>query len=163
MTSFGLGGTRLRAPSARKRRRLIILLLALLGLGTATALALSAFRDNLVFFYSPTDLVAQSLGTRTFRLGGLVEKGSVQRAPDGVTVRFVVTDQVHKVPVTFKGILPDLFREGQGVVAEGHLDGHGVFIATDVLAKHDATYMPPEVAKALGRAGTEHVTTSLVR
>lgn len=137
----------------RKKRRLYTLGLALLGLGTASALALTAFQENLVFFYSPSDLQAREVGDRPFRLGGLVEEDSVRRAPDGITIEFRVTDLAHAVPVTYYGIVPDLFREGQGVVAEGRLGPDGVFVATEVLAKHDENYMPPEVADALKRAG----------
>ncbi|MGQ9364752.1 cytochrome c maturation protein CcmE [Azospirillum sp. ST 5-10] len=138
----------------RKKRRLYMLGLALLGLGTATALALTAFEDNLVFFFSPSDLQAKAaeVDGRSFRLGGLVEDGSVKRLPDGVTTDFRVTDGVAGVLVTYRGQLPDLFREGQGVVAEGKLRPDGVFIAREVLAKHDENYMPPEVADALKRA-----------
>lgn len=137
----------------RKKQRLAMLLLAALGLGTATALVLTAFEDNLVFFYSPSDLQVRTVGDRTFRLGGLVEPGSVQRQDDGLTIQFTVTDLANRVPVIFKGLLPDLFREGQGVIAEGKLGGDGVFQAREVLAKHDENYMPPEVADALQRAG----------
>lgn len=136
----------------RKKRRLMVLVLCLLGLGTATGLALTAFQDNLLFFYSPTDLVERETPDRRFRLGGLVEEGSVERLSDGVTVRFVVTDTAHRVPVSYSGILPDLFREGQGVVAQGRLTADGVFVADEVLAKHDENYHPPEVDDALKSA-----------
>lgn len=138
----------------RKKRRLYMLVLALLGLGTATALTLTAFQDNLVFFFSPSDLQTKvaEVKDRSFRLGGLVEQGTVKRMPDGVSVEFRVTDGVAGVPVAYKGQLPDLFREGQGVVAEGKLRPDGVFIAREVLAKHDEKYMPPEVTDALKRA-----------
>jgi cytochrome c-type biogenesis protein CcmE len=149
----------------KKKRRLIILLLALLGLGTATALVLTAFQDNLVFFYSPSDLKEHPPGGRSFRLGGLVEAGSVARQPDGVSVRFTVTDFKSAVAVTYTGLLPDLFREGQGVVAEGRLRPDGLFEAREVLAKHDEKYMPPEVTDALKRAGHpdqgQHAITTL--
>jgi len=140
----------------RKRRRLWVLLLCGLGLGTATALTLAAFQDNLVFFHAPSDLVAARPGPeRAFRLGGLVEAGSVVRDVEAGTplVRFRVTDGAHAVPVTYRGVLPDLFREGQGVVTLGRLGPDGVFAASEVLARHDETYMPPEVAEALKRAG----------
>ncbi len=138
----------------RKKRRLTMLMLALLGLGTATALALTAFQDNLVFFFSPSDLQSKvaEVKDRSFRLGGLVEEGTVKRLPDGVSVEFRVTDGVSTVPVAYRGQLPDLFREGQGVVAEGKLRPDGVFLAREVLAKHDENYMPPEVTDALKRA-----------
>ena len=155
----------------RKKRRLYMLGLALLGLGSATALALTAFQDNLVFFYSPSDLQAKTLPPeQLFRLGGLVETGSVERRGDDartVEVRFRITDLEHSVPVIYAGILPDLFREGQGVVAEGRLRPDGVFVAREVLAKHDENYMPPEVADALNRAGAapsgspQHATKTL--
>jgi cytochrome c-type biogenesis protein CcmE len=146
----------------RKRRRLYGLGLGLLGLGTATALCLTAFRSNLVFFYSPSDLLAQDVGQRTIRLGGLVQVHSVHRLADGRTVEFVVTDTAQQVAVTYQGALPDLFREGQGVVAEGHLRPDGTFVASEVLAKHDEKYMPPGVADAVKRAGgPQHVTSTL--
>lgn len=135
-----------------KRRRLYFVLFGMTALGLAAALVLSAFRDNLVFFYSPTDLVERQVEPgRHLRLGGLVEEGSVSR--DGSTVNFVVTDLVQTVEVSFTGILPDLFREGQGVVTEGSLQSDGRFIASDVLAKHDETYLPKEVAEALKASG----------
>ncbi|HEY1795008.1 MAG TPA: cytochrome c maturation protein CcmE [Stellaceae bacterium] len=138
----------------RKRRRLVIAVCALAGLGGATALVLSAFNDNLVFFYGPTELVARHIAPgRLVRIGGLVEARSVVHDPDGRTVHFRVTDNKTELAVTYDGILPDLFREGQGVVAEGRLDGKGDFVATNVLAKHDEKYMPPEVAEALKKAG----------
>jgi cytochrome c-type biogenesis protein CcmE len=125
-------------------------------LGVATALVLSAFRDNLVFFYSPSQVAADEVpAQRSFRLGGLVEDGSLQRAGDGLDVRFVVTDRAQSVPVVYRGALPDLFREGRGVVAQGRLEGEGVqrrFVAAEVLAKHDENYMPPEAAQALRQA-----------
>ena len=137
----------------KKKRRLYILALAMLGLGTATALVLTAFQDNLVFFHSPTDIREHPTGDRAIRLGGLVEKGSLVRLPDGVTVRFTVTDLKNTVAVSYRGLLPDLFREGQGVVAEGKVRPDGLFEAREVLAKHDEKYMPPEVTDALKRAG----------
>jgi len=141
----------------RKKRRLMVLLLAGLGLGTATALTLTAFQDNLVFFLSPSDVMAQRpAGDRAFRLGGLVETGSVERhtGSDGrPTATFRVSDGPNAISVTYSGVLPDLFREGQGVVTLGRLLPDGTFRATEVLARHDETYMPPEVADALRRAG----------
>jgi cytochrome c-type biogenesis protein CcmE len=137
----------------RKRRRLITLLAALLALGTATALVLAAFNDNLVFFYSPSDLAEKAVGPeRRIRIGGLVETNSVVKQVDGHAVAFRVTDGKSELRVVYDGILPDLFREGQGVVAEGKLRD-GVFIASSVLAKHDEKYMPPEVADALKKSG----------
>lgn len=136
----------------RKRRRLYFVVLGLIGLFAATALILSATEDNLVFFFSPTELKARTVGPeQRLRVGGLVEEGSVVRSAE--TVRFTVTDTVEKLTIVYNGILPDLFREGQGIVAEGKLGRDGVFVATDVLAKHDETYMPPEVADALKKAG----------
>jgi cytochrome c-type biogenesis protein CcmE len=138
----------------RKRRRLLIVLAAMSGLGIATALVLTAFQDNLVFFYSPSDAVAKDVQPgRRFRLGGLVEEHSVEKEADGVTTKFRVTDLKSAMDVTYKGVLPDLFREGQGVVAEGHLEKGGQFVATEVLARHDEKYMPPEVAASLKKAG----------
>lgn len=135
----------------RKKRRLYMLGLALLGLGSATALALMAFEDNIVYFFSPSQLETQDIGERNFRLGGLVEEGSIERQGDGLTTHFRVTDTLKTVTVSYRGQLPDLFREGQGVVAEGHMKD-GVFVAREVLAKHDENYMPPEVADALKKA-----------
>jgi cytochrome c-type biogenesis protein CcmE len=138
----------------RKRRRLWILALGLIGLGTATALTLSAFQDHLVFFYTPTDLATKPVPRdRSLRVGGLVEEGSVKRAAGSAEVRFNVTDLERSVPVVFAGVLPDLFREGQGVVANGRLGADGVFRASEVLARHDENYMPSEVAEALKRSG----------
>ena len=135
-----------------KRRRLWLLIGSLGTLGVAAALVLSALNDNLVFFYSPTQVAEKNPGPdRRFRLGGLVEAGSVQK--DGQVARFTVTDTNKTIAVVYRGILPDLFREGQGVIAEGALGSDGVFTAREVLAKHDENYMPPEVAKALKEAG----------
>lgn len=139
----------------RKNRRLLMLLAGLAGLGGATALTLSAFQDNLVFFLSPADVAAKAVPGRAFRLGGLVKEGSLQklnRAGKPVA-DFAVTDGTGTVAVEYTGILPDLFREGQGVVALGALNGSGVFVASEVLAKHDEKYMPPEVAAALKKNG----------
>jgi len=123
-------------------------------LGVATALMLNAFSDNLVFFHTPSDVTAKSFEQdRRFRLGGLVEEESVKKAEDGMTTHFRITDHDNAIKVVFKGSLPDLFREGQGVVAEGKLDASGVFLASEVLAKHDENYMPPEVADALKKSG----------
>ena len=138
----------------RKRKRLLVVLLGLGMLGIASALVLFAFNDNLVFFMSPSDLASKGAPeTRRLRLGGLVETGSVARQADGRTIDFRVTDGNSTVPVVFSGVLPDLFREGQGVVVEGALGRNGVFKADTVLAKHDERYMPPEVADALKKAG----------
>ena len=138
----------------RKHKRLWIVLSGLAGLAAVMALVLVAFEDSIVFFYSPSDIVEKAPPPgRRLRLGGLVEEKSVGRGEDGVTILFRVTDTRHTVPVSFRGLLPDLFREGQGVVAEGKLDETGVFIASGVLAKHDETYMPAEVAEALKESG----------
>jgi cytochrome c-type biogenesis protein CcmE len=144
--------------TSRKRRRMWILLLCGLGLGSATALTLTAFQDNLVFFRSPSDIAEQRpTPDRSFRLGGLVESGSVERQPavagQRPVVHFRVTDGANAIPVVYQGVLPDLFREGQGVVTLGKLGVDGIFRASEVLARHDETYMPPEVADALKRAG----------
>lgn len=137
----------------RRQRRLGILLAALVCAGAATALTLNAFRSNLVFFFSPTQIAAKEAPVaQVFRLGGLVERGSIQRERDGMTIRFIVTDTARGVPVVYRGLLPDLFREGKGVVARGRLGEDGVFVANEVLAKHDENYMPPEAADALRRA-----------
>jgi cytochrome c-type biogenesis protein CcmE len=137
----------------RKRRRLYLVTGGMAMLGLAAALVLTAFNDNLVFFYSPSDLKTKTVGERRVRIGGLVEEGSVARQGDGKTIVFKVTDGAATVPVTYSGTLPDLFREGQGVVAEGKLARDGVFQAATILAKHDEKYMPPEVAEALKKSG----------
>jgi cytochrome c-type biogenesis protein CcmE len=137
-----------------KRRRLYFVVAGMVLLGIAAALVLYAMNDTLVFFYSPSELLAKQIPSgRTLRIGGLVETGSVARDADGTTVHFRVTDTAKTVPVVFKGILPDLFREGQGVVAEGTMDQDGVFVAAEVLAKHDEKYMPKEVVDALKKSG----------
>ena len=124
---------------------------ALAALGIVAALVLAAFQKNLVFFFTPTQVAANEAPVgRTFRIGGMVEKGSVKR--DGVEVRFVVTDTAKSMPVVYRGQLPDLFREGKGVVAQGQLGADGVFRAREVLAKHDENYMPPEAAEAVRKA-----------
>jgi cytochrome c-type biogenesis protein CcmE len=138
----------------RKRRRLYLVLAGMVSLGVAASLVLVAFNDNLVFFYSPTDLKTKSVPfERQLRIGGLVEEHSVERTADGRTIDFRVTDGNNTVGVTYTGTLPDLFREGQGVVAEGVLRRDGTFKASNVLAKHDEKYMPPEVAEALKKSG----------
>jgi len=122
------------------------------GVGIAGALALNAFRQNVTFYFDPTKVAAGEVKPgQHFRLGGMVTKGSVKREPGSLEVHFIVTDFEHDVPVSYSGVLPDLFREGTGVVAHGHLDGQGTFVADEVLAKHDEKYMPPEVAKSLKR------------
>ena len=137
-----------------KRKRLWLLLGSMAALALAVTLVLTALDDNLVFFHSPTQIVEKKPPTtQRLRVGGLVTPGSVVKAPDGLTTTFTVTDMRATLKVTYRGQLPDLFREGQGVVAEGVLGADGVFVAREILAKHDETYMPPEVAKALKDAG----------
>lgn len=137
-----------------KRRRLIFLLAPLAVLGLAVVLMLRAFDQNLVFFLTPSELAEREIAPgRRFRLGGLVEEGSVVRPEGSVETRFTVTDLMATVPVTYRGLLPDLFREGQGVVTEGAMGADGTFVATSVLAKHDENYMPAEVAEALRKSG----------
>jgi len=137
----------------RRHRRIAFILTGLAGLAIATYLVASAFRNNLVFFFSPTQIAAREAPVnRTFRVGGLVQDGTVQRDKDGLTVRFVVTDTAASVPVVYKGILPDLFKEGRGCVAQGRLESDGVFHADQVLAKHDENYMPPQAGEAIDKA-----------
>lgn len=137
----------------KRTQRLLLITGLVIGVGAAATLASLAFRENMLFFFAPTQVLAgDAPAGRNFRLGGLVESGSVQRAGDGLTVDFIVSDGAATVPVRFKGLLPDLFREGQGVVALGRLETDGRFIAEEVLAKHDEKYMPPEVAEALKTA-----------
>ena len=134
-----------------RHKRAAIIFGALLALGIAAYFVLNAFQSNLVFFFSPTQVAAgEAPKGRTFRIGGLVKEGSVKR--DNLTVSFVVTDTAKEVPTTYTGILPDLFKEGKGVVAQGKFDANGKFVATEVLAKHDENYMPPEAAHALEQA-----------
>ena len=136
----------------RKSRRLYFVLLALLGLGAGVALVLTAFNDNIVFFFSPTEVAAKHpKPEQRLRVGGLVVDGSVQK--NGATVLFSVTDLSNVLPIVYTGILPDLFREGQGIIAEGHMGANGIFTANEVLAKHDEKYMPKEVADALKKSG----------
>lgn len=145
-----------------RHRRIAFIVAGVAGLGIAAALVLSAFQQNLVFFFTPTQVAANEAPQgRTFRIGGMVEVGSVKRQPDGVTVQFVVTDTAKNIPVTYKGVLPDLFREGKGVVTQGKLE-NGLFVASEVLAKHDENYMPPEAAEALKKAHNEKAARSVV-
>lgn len=133
-----------------RHRRLVLIALAVSAFAGAAALILNAFQSNMVFFFSPTQVAEKAVPqAQDFRLGGLVEEGSLIKNSQDLGVRFVVTDLVHKVPVTYTGLLPDLFKEGKGVVAQGKLGSDGVFRAEEVLAKHDENYMPPEAAKAL--------------
>ena len=148
-----------------RTKRIAMVAGGLTALAVVAGLVLSAFQQNLVFFFTPSQVAANEapLG-RTFRIGGMVETGSVKRQPDGVTVRFIVTDTAKSVPVVYRGALPDLFREGKGVVAQGRVGPDGVFQASEVLAKHDENYMPPEAAEALkqGQAANEKAAQSLV-
>ncbi|MSP51017.1 MAG: cytochrome c maturation protein CcmE [Alphaproteobacteria bacterium] len=138
----------------RKHKRLTFVAVGMALLAVAVALMLVVFEGSVVFFYSPTDVKEKQVPPeKRFRLGGLVEEKSVAKASDGLTTTFRVTDLANVVTVTYRGLLPDLFREGQGVVAEGKLRPDGVFVASEVLAKHDETYMPPEVADALKKGG----------
>ena len=140
----------------RRHKRIAIIFVGLGGLALATYLVASAFRQNLVFFFSPTQVVAKEAPIdRTFRVGGLVENGTLKRDPDGLTVRFTVTDTAASIPVVYKGILPDLFKEGRGCVAQGKIGADGVFQAEQVLAKHDENYMPPEAGAAIDAAKHE--------
>jgi cytochrome c-type biogenesis protein CcmE len=137
-----------------RAKRFIWVAVGIAILATAATLVLRAFNSNLVFFFTPSEVTANKAPKdRTFRIGGLVTAGSVKRNPDGLTVAFTVTDTVQTIPVSYTGILPDLFKEGKGVVAQGRIGGDGVFKASEVLAKHDENYMPPEAAEALKRAG----------
>lgn len=136
-----------------RHKRLAFVVIGLIGISIAAGLVLQAFRGNLVFFYSPSQVAANEAPVgKTFRIGGMVVDDSMRRESDGLTVRFVVTDTAEEIPVVFTGILPDLFREGQGAVAQGKLGDDGVFYADEVLAKHDETYMAPEVTDALEQA-----------
>jgi len=136
-----------------RNKRILAIVVGLTALGLASALVLNAFQSNLVFFFSPTQVAANEAPKgRSFRVGGLVEEGSIKRDAGSLTIRFVVTDLSKTVPVVYTGLLPDLFKEGKGVVAQGSLGADGVFKAEQVLAKHDENYMPPEAAEALKRA-----------
>jgi len=133
-----------------RRRRMVLVGLIVLGVTAAAAFALTAFQDNLLYYYPPSDVATGKAPVdRVFRLGGMVEEGSVKRETGSMEVRFVVTDFQQDVTVSYSGVLPDLFREGQGVIARGKLGDGGVFVAQEVLAKHDENYMPPEVAESL--------------
>ena len=137
----------------RRHKRIGFIVAGLSGLAIAAALVLNAFQENLVFFFSPSQVAAKEAPIgRTFRVGGLVQEGTVQRESDGLTVRFVVTDTAQSIPVVYKGILPDLFKEGKGCVAQGKIGADGVFYADQVLAKHDENYMPPEAGDAIDKA-----------
>jgi cytochrome c-type biogenesis protein CcmE len=140
----------------RRHKRIAFIVGGLAALGVAAALVLSAFQNNLVFFFSPSQVAAKEAPVnKTFRVGGLVQNGTLQRDNDGLTVRFTVTDTAKSIPVVYKGILPDLFKEGKGCVAQGRIGDDGVFYADQVLAKHDENYMPPEAGKAIDNAKHE--------
>src|SRR5574338_16739 len=137
----------------RRHKRLAFIVIALVSISIAAYLVASAFRQNLVFFFSPTQVASKEAPiNRTFRIGGLVQEGTLKRDPDGLTVRFTVTDTAQSIPVVYKGILPDLFKEGRGCVAQGKLSSDGTFQAEQVLAKHDENYMPPEAGQAIDKA-----------
>jgi cytochrome c-type biogenesis protein CcmE len=145
-----------------RHKRIAAIVLGVLALGVATALALMAFQKNLVFFFTPSQIAANEAPQgKTFRIGGMVVVGSVKR--DGVEVSFAVTDTARTIPVVYRGPLPDLFREGKGVVAQGRLGDDGVFRAREVLAKHDENYMPPEAAHAIEKATAEKAQKTLVK
>lgn len=136
-----------------RHKKLAVIVSGVTALGIAAVLVLNAFQSNLVFFFSPTQVAAKEAPIgKSFRIGGLVEEGSVQREDGTTTVHFAITDTAQTIPVTYTGILPDLFREGKGVVAQGKISDNGVFVADEVLAKHDENYMPPEAAEALEQA-----------
>ena len=137
----------------KRHKRIVFIVTSLAALGLAAWLVLGAFRNNLVFFFSPSQVAAKEAPAgRTFRIGGLVEAGSLKRDTDGLTIRFIVTDTANTLPVVYKGILPDLFKEGRGCVAQGKVGPDGVFYADQIMAKHDENYMPPEAARALDQA-----------
>ena len=141
-----------------RHKRFAIIAAGIAALGLAAFLVLNAFEKNLVFFFTPTQVAANEAPVgRAFRIGGLVEPGSVKRQADGVTVQFVVTDTAKNIPVVYRGVLPDLFKEGKGVVTQGRIGNDGVFVASEVLAKHDENYMPPEAADALKKAHNKGV------
>ena len=142
-----------------RRRRMVLVGLILLGVSSAVAFALTAFQDNLLYFYSVSDVTnGKAPAAREFRVGGMVIQGSFKRPPGSLEATFMLTDFAHDVTVRYTGVLPDLFREGQGIIARGRLDGSGAFIAKEVLAKHDENYMPPAVAESLRKQHDQRVT-----
>jgi cytochrome c-type biogenesis protein CcmE len=146
-----------------RQKRLVFVGLAVVGVGIAASLALSALQSNIAYFFSPSEVMASEHPTdAVFRVGGLVVKDTLKRQPDGLTVRFDVTDNAATVPVSYTGILPDLFGEGQGVVAKGRIGDDGMFYAEEVLAKHDESYMPPEVADTLKTAHVDGLVETTV-
>ena len=137
----------------KRHKRAVFIFACLAAISLATWLVLGAFRNNLVFFFSPTQIATKEAPVgKTFRIGGLVQDGTLKRDMDGLTVRFTVTDTANTIPVVYKGILPDLFKEGRGCVAQGRVGTDGVFYADQIMAKHDENYMPPEAARALDQA-----------
>src|SRR6266704_1350795 len=137
----------------KRHKRVVFIFACLAAIAAATWLVLGAFRNNLVFFFSPTQIATKEAPVgRTFRIGGLVQNGTLTRESDGLTVHFTVTDTANSIPVVYKGILPDLFKEGRGCVAQGRVSSDGVFYADQIMAKHDENYMPPEAARALDQA-----------
>ena len=137
----------------KRHKRIIFIGCSLAALGMATWLVLGALNSNIAFFLSPTEVAAkQAPANKTFRVGGLVEEGSFKRDPDGLTMRFAITDTANRIPVVYKGIKPDLFKEGKGCVAEGKVGPDGIFYADKVMAKHDENYMPPEAGAAIDKA-----------
>ena len=146
-----------------RHQRMVAIAAGVALITIAAALVLNAFQGNVVFFFSPSQVAAKEAPLeKTFRVGGMVEKGSLKRRADGLTVEFIVTDTAKSIPVVYTGILPDLFKEGKGVVTQGRLDPDGVFHASEVLAKHDENYMPPEVAHALSKAEAEKAAKSVL-
>ena len=146
-----------------RHQRMIAIAAGVSLVAIAAALVLNAFQGNVVFFFSPSQVAAKEAPLdRTFRVGGMVEKGSLKRRADGLTVEFIVTDTAKSIPVVYTGLLPDLFKEGKGVVTQGKLGADGVFHASEVLAKHDENYMPPEAAHALSKAEAEKAARSVV-
>ena len=142
-----------------RHKRIALIVSGLLILGLIVALVLNAFQSNLVFFFSPTQVAAgEAPKGKSFRVGGMVKEGTIKREPDGVTLRFVMTDTEKDMLVAYQGILPDLFKEGKGAVAQGKVGDDGIFVATEVLAKHDENYMPPEAAQAIGEAHVRALT-----
>jgi cytochrome c-type biogenesis protein CcmE len=145
-----------------RRRRMMLVGVIVLGVSSAVAFALTAFQENLLYFYTPSDIVAGTAPTeRTFRVGGLVPHGSFKREAGSMEAHFTLTDNAKTITVSYTGVLPDLFREGQGVIARGRINADGVFVAEEVLAKHDENYMPPEVAEALRKQHDSRVTSPL--
>ena len=146
-----------------RHQRMVAIAAGLALLAIAAALVLNAFQGNIVFFFSPSQIAANEAPLdKTFRVGGMVQAGSLKRRADGLTVEFIVTDTAQTIPVVYKGLLPDLFKEGKGVVAQGRLGPDGAFHASEVLAKHDENYMPPEAAHALSKAEAEKAAKSVI-